>query len=218
MFGTQGFECWANPVLTIENKPLGVTQMDNQDIHTLRLMGEIERDGNPSQRELSRRLNISLGLVNTFLKRLVNKGYSKVKTMPRNRVKYFLTPEGLARKSRLTVEYLHYSTRFYKEIKQLLIRKFEEMEEKRISAILFFGAGEVAELAYLYLQLTNIHLVGIVDERKNGTTFFEFEAEGLDRLDRGDWGAILVTRLDDTDRDIEYLIEKGVDSAKIVTL
>ena len=146
--------------------------MNNQDIHTLRLMGEIERDDNPSQRELSRRLNISLGLVNTFLKRLVNKGYFKVKTMPRNRVKYFLTPEGLARKSRLTVEYLHYSTRFYKEIKRLLIGKFNEMEEKRISSILFLGAGEVAELAYLYLQLTNINLVGIVDEGEKRKRFF----------------------------------------------
>ena len=192
--------------------------MDNQDIHTLRLMGEIERDDNPSQRELSRRLNISLGLVNTFLKRLVNKGYFKVKTMPKNRVKYFLTPEGLARKSRLTVEYLHYSTRFYKEIKRLLIGKFKEMEEKRISSILFLGAGEVAELAYLYLQLTNIDLVGIVDEGKNGNDFFEFETEGLDRLGREDWDAILVTCLDDTARDMKYLIEKGVDSAKIVTL
>ena len=192
--------------------------MDNQDIHTLRLMGEIERDDNPSQRELSRRLNISLGLVNTFLKRLVNKGYFKVKTMPKNRLKYFLTPEGLTRKSRLTVEYLHYSTRFYKEIKQLLIEKFKEMGKNRIKTILFFGAGEVAELSYLYLQLTNIDLVGIVDERKNGNDFFEFEAEGLDRLDREDWDAILVTRLDDTARDIEYLIEKGVDPAKIVTL
>ena len=192
--------------------------MDKQNIHMLRLMGEIEQDGSSSQREISRRLNLSLGLVNTFIKRLVSKGYFKVKTMPKNRVKYFLTPEGLARKSRLTVEYLQYSARFYKDIKQLLIGKFKDMEENRIRSILFFGAGEVAELAYLYLQLTNIDLVGIVDERKNGNDFFEFEAEGLDRLDREDWDAILVTRLDDTARDIEYLIETGVDSAKIETL
>ena len=83
-------------------------------------MGEIERDGNHSQRDLSRRLNLSLGLVNTFLKRLVNKGYFKVKTMPRNRVKYFLTPKGIARKSRLTVEYLHYSINFYHEIDRMV--------------------------------------------------------------------------------------------------
>jgi DNA-binding MarR family transcriptional regulator len=51
-------------------------------------MGELDRDGNSSQRELSQRLNISVGLVNAFLKRLVNKGYFKVRTMPRNRLKY----------------------------------------------------------------------------------------------------------------------------------
>jgi len=74
--------------------------MQKDDLNILRLMGEIDRDGNHSQRELSRKLNLSLGLVNTFLRRLVNKGYFKMTTMPRNRVKYFLTPEGLARKSR----------------------------------------------------------------------------------------------------------------------
>jgi hypothetical protein len=138
--------------------------------------------------------------------------------MPRNRVKYFLTPEGLARKSRLTVEYLQYSARFYRDIKKLLINKFKEMEEHQINSVLFFGAGEVADLAYLYLQLTGIHLAGIVDDKKNGNDFFEFEAEGPERLRKKDWDAILVTRLDDTSRDIEYLIEKGVDSTKIETL
>jgi DNA-binding MarR family transcriptional regulator len=72
--------------------------MDKENLHILRLMGEIDRNGNYTQRELSSRLNLSLGLVNTFLKRLVNKGYFKVKTMPANRVKYFLTPKGVARK------------------------------------------------------------------------------------------------------------------------
>ena len=192
--------------------------MHKEDIHILRLMGEIERDGSPSQREFSRRLNLSLGLVNTFLKRLVNKGYFKVKTMPRKRVKYFLTPEGLARKSKLTIEYLQYSVNFYREIKNLLVSKFKEMEENRKSSILFFGAGEVAELAYLYLQLSDIQLVGIVDDRQNVDDFFDFKIEGLDRLDRGDWDAVLVTRLDDTDRDIKYLIEKGVASNRVETL
>ena len=192
--------------------------MDKQDIHILRLMGEIEQDGGSSQRELSRRLNLSLGLVNTFLKRLVSKGYFKVKTMPSNRVKYFLTPEGVARKARLTVEYLQYSAKFYRDIKQLLIKKFKEMENNQVRSVLFFGAGEVSELAYLYIQMTEIHLSGVIDEKENGRDFFELVTEGPERLKRKDWDAILITRLDDTSRDIAYLIEKGVDSCKIETL
>ncbi len=192
--------------------------MDKENINILRLMGEIERDASPSQRELSNRLNLSLGLVNTFIKRLVSKGYFKVKTMPRNRVKYFLTPKGLARKSRLTVEYLQYSVNFYKDIKNLLADKFKEMEKARLNNVIFFGAGEVAELAYLYLQLTHLKLVGIIDDSHDGVDFFEFEVNGLDVLDQKDWDVILLTRLDSTDQDIETLVEKGVNPDKIAIL
>jgi DNA-binding MarR family transcriptional regulator len=192
--------------------------MDKEDIHILRLMGEIERDDSPSQRELSRRLDLSLGLVNTFLKRLVTKGYFKVKTLPRNRVKYFLTPKGLARKSRLTVKYLRYSVNFYKEIKALLLNKYKEMESNGLDSVLFLGAGEVAELAYLYLQLTSIRLIGIVDDRQNGKDFFEFKVANFDRLNQKDWDMVLLTRLDDTEQDTKYLIEKGVSPERIATL
>ena len=176
--------------------------MQKEDLQILRLMTEIDRNNDHSQRELSRRLNISLGLVNTFLKRLVGKGYFKVKTMPRNRVKYFLTPEGLARKSRLTVEYLRFSMNFYRDIKKLLLRKFEEMEGKDVRSILFFGAGEVAELAYLYLQLTNIELAGIVDENRLGQSFFGLPIDDLVRVEQPDWDMILLTRLDQTEQDM----------------
>ena len=162
--------------------------MDKEDLHILRLMGEIERDGSSSQRELSRRLDLSLGLVNTFLKRLVTKGYFKVKTMPRNRVKYFLTPKGLARKSKLTVEYLRYSVNFYKE------------------------------LAYLYLQRTGIRLAGIIDEGAHGSDFFGLRVEDFDRLSHQDWDAVLLTRLEDTEKDRLSLIENGVHPNRIAVL
>ncbi len=192
--------------------------MEKEDLQILRLMTEIDRNGDHSQRELSRSLNISLGLVNTFLKRLVNKGYFKVKTMPRNRVKYFLTPEGLARKSRLTVDYLRFSMNFYKDIKNLLLKKFNEMEQEKVRSILFYGAGEVAELAYLYLQLTDIHLAGIIDEERLGQTFFGLQVTDLERVDRADWDMILLTRLDQTEQDIRSLLEKWVTVDRIATI
>jgi len=192
--------------------------MDKKDIHTLELMTEIERDGTRSQRELSRRLNVSVGLINAFLKRLVTKGHFKVKTMPRNRVKYFLTAKGLARKSKLTVDYLRYSVNFYREIKGLLLDKFREMEENRLNSILFLGAGEVAELAYLYLQLTDIQLAGVVDDNLVGKDFFGFTVDGFDRLKQVDWDMVLLARLDDTDEDIKRLMEEGIKAEKIVTI
>ena len=192
--------------------------MNKEDIHILRLMGEINRDGSPTQRELSQRLNLSLGLINTFIKRLVKKGYFKVRTMSKNRVKYFLTPRGVAKKSRLTVEYLRYSVNFYKEIKGLLLNKFKEIEGNNSNTILFFGAGEIAELAYLYLRLTGIQLAGVVDERQHGDIFFEHRVDGLNRLCQHNWDMILLTRLETIDEDIKLLIENGVNPDRIATL
>jgi DNA-binding MarR family transcriptional regulator len=192
--------------------------MDKEDLHILRLMGEIDRNGNYTQRELSHRLNLSLGLVNTFLKRLVSKGYFKVKTMPRNRVKYFLTPEGLARKSKLTVEYLQYSVNFYRDIKKLLINKFKEMEKNNVNSVLFYGAGEVAELAYLYLQLTNIRLAGIIDDKMNGASFFDLIIAEPGHIHQMDWDMVLLTRLEETDEDIMNLLERGIDPERMATI
>lgn len=195
-----------------------MSAMDKEDLHTLRLMEEIERDDSPSQRELSARMNLSLGLVNSFLKRLVNKGYFKVKTMPRNRVKYFFTPKGLARKSRLTVEYLRYSVDFYKSIKDLLLKKYHDLEEKQKRGVLFLGSGETAELAYLYLQLTKLKLVGVVDEENKGQSFFGLSVDGPERLRENDWDVVLLTRLENPKRDIDFLIKQGIEPDRIVTL
>ena len=192
--------------------------MNKEDLHTLRLMGQIDRKGDYTQRELSESLNLSLGLVNMCLRRLVDRGNIKIKTMPGHRVKYFLTHEGLARKNRLTAEYLRYSVDFQREIKKLLLSKYLEMGKGGVTSILFYGAGEVAELAYLYLQLTNIHLTGIIDDSLRGQEFFGHRIAGFARLHRADWDMVLLTRLEDTEKDRKILLERGVELERITTI
>ena len=76
----------------------------------------------------------------------------------------------------------------------------------------------MAELAYLYLQLSNIRLVGIVDEKHNDRSFFGFKIAGCSRIEQMYWDCIILTRLEDTDQDIQILCARGVDPDKIVTL
>ncbi len=192
--------------------------MNREDINLLRLMEEVDSNAHYSQRELARRLNVSLGLVNSFIKRLVNKGYFKIKTLPKNRVRYLLTPKGMAQKSKLTVEYLRYSVNFYKSVKSLLLEIYNRMEQKGIKKIVFYGAGEVAELSYLYLQLTDIKLVGLVDEENVGQQFFEIKIDSVASLKRKNWDAILITRLEQTKEVTEALVEQGIPKERIVVL
>ena len=192
--------------------------MDKGELNELRLMGEIGRDGETSQRELARRLNLSLGLINTFLKRLVSKGYFKVTTMPRNRVKYLLTPSGIARKTKLTMEYLKYSMHFYRDVKNLLIDTYARLQKNGVKSVVFFGAGEVAELAYLYLKMTELVLMGIVDDTYKGRSFFELDVKGTEALSDLTWDAVIVTRPGEESGDAALLAARGVPRDRIVTL
>ena len=76
--------------------------MHVKDIRTLSILEEIDQKKSPCQRYLAKKLNISLGLVNSFLKRLAQKGYFKITTIPKNRLKYILTTKGAVEKARLT--------------------------------------------------------------------------------------------------------------------
>jgi hypothetical protein len=53
---------------------------------------------------------------------------------------------------------------------------------------------------------------------QNGNDFFEYKVEGFDRLDQKDWDIVLLTRLEDTDQDIQSLLDKGVSPERIATL
>src|SRR5690349_8309728 len=83
----------------------------------LGLLESVERDGGQSQRRIASELGIALGLVNAYLKRCVKKGLVKVSEAPARRYAYYLTPQGFAEKSRLTVEYLSHSFSFFRQAK-----------------------------------------------------------------------------------------------------
>src|SRR5450631_4850371 len=82
----------------------------------LNLLSSVD-DGAQSQRRIAEELGIALGLVNAYLKRCVKKGLVKVSQAPARRYAYYLTPQGFAEKSRLTVEYLSYSFSFFRQAK-----------------------------------------------------------------------------------------------------
>src|SRR5215813_20847 len=91
------------------------TEKAEQDRIMRGLLESVERDSAQSQRRLASELVIALGLVNAYLKRCIKKGLVKVSEAPARRYAYYLTPQGFAEKSRLTVEYLTYSFGFFRQ-------------------------------------------------------------------------------------------------------
>lgn len=139
---------------------------------SLQLLSEISGEEPLSQRELSRRLGIAVGLVNSYLKNLVAKGYVRVKNFPSNRYAYLLTPQGIAEKSRLAYQHLSYFTSLYTVARQDYLDLFRRLEDAGVREVAFCGVDEVAEVAYLSLRETGLKLVAVMDDMRSGETFF----------------------------------------------
>lgn len=139
---------------------------------SLQLLSEISGEEPLSQRELSRRLGIAVGLVNSYLKNLVSKGFVRVKNFPSNRYAYLLTPQGMAEKSRLAYQHLSYFTSLYTVARQDYRDLFRRLEESGVREVAFCGVDEVAEVAYLSLRETGLELVAVMDDKREGEFFF----------------------------------------------
>ena len=192
--------------------------MDQDELRILKLLEAVDSKEPPTQRELARDLNISLGLVNAFVKRLAKKGYFKITHIPKNRVKYLLTPKGALEKSRLTYRYIRYSVGFYREIREMLIALFSRLEEEGVGRIALYGCGEVAELAHLFLQNTSIKLAGVFDEESDGRDFFGHRVKSYEQLAKDGYEYVLLTQIEDIQRHFDRIVDLGVKPEHILHL
>ena len=192
--------------------------MDTQDLRTLKILEELDNDYTPSQRDLSKTLNISLGLVNSFVRRLANKGYFKITTIPKNRVKYILTPKGTAEKARLTYQYIQYSFGFYRKARNNLQKVFKELVAQRVKRVVFYGVNDLAEIAYISLQETPIKMAAMVDEKNIGKIFLGNVVMSPNMIESLSFDRILITSINEDDTAMEKLLKKGISRNKIVVL
>jgi DNA-binding MarR family transcriptional regulator len=133
---------------------------------TLSLLQSVAERSNVTQRGLAKRLNLALGLTNTYLKRCIKEGLIKVEQIPANRYLYSLTPKGFACKSKLLARYLNSSLRIFREARHEVLFFFEYCFEKGWSKIALIGDNDLAEITCLIAKNNNIELtiVSAVEE------------------------------------------------------
>lgn len=137
------------------------------------LLSEISGDEQLSQREIAKRLGIALGLVNSYLKNLVSKGFVRVSNFPKNRYAYLLTPQGFAEKSRLAYQHLSYFSGLYTVARQDYLALFRALAADGVKGVAFCGIDEVAEIAYLSLKETGMVLELAMDAEPVERRFFD---------------------------------------------
>lgn len=190
--------------------------MDIEARRDLKLLEAVEEDSRITQRSLSGKLGIALGLTNIYLKRMVRKGYIKCVNVQSNRITYLITPRGITEKVRLTYEFMDYSLHLYGEVRQHLRVALHECAA-RDRRVAIFGRGEAAELAYLSLKECGLEPLAIFDV-EGGQDFLGMPVRPIAEHLQVPYDLIIVATLDGSGQQFESLVKDGVPREKLFSL
>ena len=118
----------------------------------------------------------------------------------------------------MTYEYIQFSYRFYKDTRRKLRLIFQEFEKNGVRRIAFYGAGDLAEIAYLSLQETSVELLGIIDDEKAGTHFFSYPILPVSEIESIQAEKILLTTDNPDNQNILKVKSNNVTKKKIVSI
>jgi DNA-binding Lrp family transcriptional regulator len=85
-----------------------------------RLLREIEKNPDISQRELSHRLEIGLAVTNALIKKIVQRGWIRIQGLKPRKIAYLLTPAGFKEKGKIAYNFVKRTLVYYREAKEVL--------------------------------------------------------------------------------------------------
>ena len=143
-----------------------------ESTRALEMLTHIEANPDINQLTLANELGVAVGTINWHLKRMIAKGYIKVKRAQRKKLRYIITPDGIALRAALTVDYIKNSFDLYRRVRERTNLCLERLQETGYQSVYVPGEDEVAEVVRLTcleqgVTLTNnpqdpqIHIEGI---------------------------------------------------------
>lgn len=126
-----------------------ISEIDFDPDRAMVVLEHIEGDPDVTQATLATQMGVAVGTVNILLKRLVTKGYVKVKRAQRRKLRYIITPEGLAFRARLTMNYIETSLRLYRRIRMRVGELLNEVRQAGYQQVYIDGDGDIAEICRL---------------------------------------------------------------------
>lgn len=125
----------------------------------LALLEQIEQNPDVTQASLATQLNVAVGTVNWHLKRLIQKGYVKIQRANRKKLRYILTPEGIALRLRLTMDYIEQQFVLYRRVRQQVKEYLQQARQAGFEKIRLEGEGDVADICRLTCLEQGVEIV-----------------------------------------------------------
>jgi DNA-binding MarR family transcriptional regulator len=192
--------------------------IEGSSYRELQLLTEVDADPQVTQRQLSRRVGIALGLTNTLLRNLTQKGYVRATRASWKSWLYSLTPEGFTRKIRLTVAYVQRFVDHYQRVRQTLREQLDPLALNEESRIAIYGTGELAELVYLGLKEIGIEEIDVFGPNGlEGHRFLGMPVQDLEALRPERYDRVLLALLQGWEAPHGDLRDRGAAPEKLVT-
>ena len=121
----------------------------SQEDRDLILLEQIAEDPDINQATLAELLDVAVGTVNWHIKRLVSKGYVKAKRAQRKKLRYIITPDGIALRAKLTVQYIENQMRLYRETRLQVKDLLAEIRADGFQQVRITGESELADVCQL---------------------------------------------------------------------
>ena len=192
-------------------------RIENMSFKELRVLEAIAQNPELSQRQLSRRVGVALGVGNLLLKNLAKKGYIKVTHLSWKRWVYVITPKGMTRKVNLTLSYIESFLGHYRRVKIILKKNLNSLTLNKESKVAIVGTGELAELAYLALLDIGVDEIDMFGNENDKHVFLGMNVVSIQDIEVNDYSKIVVTS-DDIDVINTSLKEKSAETSRIVGL
>ncbi len=154
----------------------------NLDIRELAILEKLENNGHLTQRDLSKEVGIALGLVNHLLKKMVKKGWIKIKNIDAKKIKYLITPEGAVEKSSLLYKRVESTIHFYLDAKRVIKEKVEHLKGDGVKSVSIYGINHISEVLFIVLKELGLELVCIVDDNMKGEEWFGYTVVDMDEF------------------------------------
>lgn len=145
--------------------------MDERIVNILNIL---DNDDSLSQREISRRTNISLGTVNALISHCIKTGLIKVKRLNSRNIRYVLTCEGMKELTKKSITYIQKSYQAIVEIQRKVRELAEEKTGEGKTIILLGKEDEIYQLAVNALEEAKIdfqHRTGIEGLPQDDSSF-----------------------------------------------
>jgi DNA-binding MarR family transcriptional regulator len=178
-----------------------------QEMRELNILQELEMNPIISQRELSHKFGIALGVTNACLKRMARRGWIRITGINHRRIGYYLTPKGFSEKAKLTLHLISWTVQHYGTLKDIIGNRLLEMQRDGVERVVFYGVSDEMEIAYVSLQGVNLKLVGIVEDedKRTRSEMFGLELKGVHQIGTMNPDAVLITTLADPQERAERL-------------